>query len=498
MAQEGAVGLRIAVTGAGAGGLFAALLLARRGHDVVVFEQDRFDPAADVEAAAAAAYRPTAPQIVQPHVVMARCRQLLRERLPDVYERLLAAGVVEASISDWMPDTLGDRSPRPGDEQLSPLLTRRSTLDWVLRRAALDQPGVALRCGVRVVGLVARPGKPRRVAGLRTDDEQVSFDLVIDACGRRTPLDGWLPHIGARPPATCSADSGVAYFSRHYRVRPGPRQDTARTSRIVAALEEFTLAVFGADNDAMQFAIVPLSADRRFRRLQNPDVFTAVLRTIPACDSWLEVLDPISPVFRMTGPRNTLRRLVHDGTPIVTGLHAVGDSVCTTNPTFGRGLSLAMWAAADLTDVLDTHPDDPAAQALALDQRIAAHIAPYYEEQATVDATRLATLRHTIFGDDPPPPLASDLSRVSFAQLRAAASYDPTVFRAFWTLTSMLATPDEVYSDPSTVASTIDTLKARDLEIRQPRAHLDSGVLSPTRQQLLAALATDPAPTTTR
>jgi 2-polyprenyl-6-methoxyphenol hydroxylase-like FAD-dependent oxidoreductase len=464
--------MRIAITGAGAGGLFAALLLARRGHDVAVFEQERFAPAADVEAAAASAYRPTAPQIVQPYVVMARCRQLLRERLPDVYERLLAAGVVQASISDWMPDTLADRSPRPGDERLSPLLTRRSTLDWVLQQAALDEPGVTLRYGVRVVGLVARPGQPPRVTGLRTDQGQLRFDLVIDACGRRTPLDRWLHDIDAPPPLTRAADSGVAYFSRHYRVPSSTAQQSAQTTRIVAPLEEFTIAVFGADNGAMQLAIVPLSTDRRFRRLHDPDVFTAVLRTIPACDTWLRILDPVSPVFQMTGPRNTLRRLVVDAVPIVIGLHAVGDSVCTTNPTFGRGLSLAMWGATDLTDVIDAHADDTALQAITLDQRIEKHVAPYYEEQAAVDANRLATLRHTIMGDAAPAPAAFDPSRVSFTQLRAAASYDPSVFRAFWTLMFMLATPDEVYRDPRIVACTTDTLRARGLDIRQPRGHL--------------------------
>ena len=150
----------------------------------------------------------------------------------------------------------------------------------------------------------------------------------------------------------------MAYFSRHYRIRPGRQRPGGPTTRIVAGLEEFTLAMFGADNSVMQLAIVPFAADRRFRQLKDPDVFTAVLRTIPACAAWLEVLDPISPVFQMTGPRNTLRRLVVDGVPVVTGLHAVGDSVCTTNPTFGRGLSLAMWGAADLTDVIDKHADD--------------------------------------------------------------------------------------------------------------------------------------------
>src|SRR5690349_12670094 len=117
--------MKIAIIGGGAAGLFAALLLARTGHEVVVFEQDRLIPADSVEEAAAVAYRPAAAQIVQPHAVMARCRELVRDRLPDVYEALLAAGVAEVPITDWMPDTLADRSNWPGDDRLSPLMTRR-------------------------------------------------------------------------------------------------------------------------------------------------------------------------------------------------------------------------------------------------------------------------------------------------------------------------------------------------------------------------------------
>src|SRR5579859_7873363 len=161
-------GMKIVIIGAGAGGLFAALLLARAGHEVVVLEQERVQPGADVESAAGSAYRPTAPQIVQPHAVMARCRELVRDRLPDVYESLLAAGVLEVPISDWMPGTLADRSAWPGDERLSPLMTRRSTLDWVLQRAVLAEPGVTVRDGVRVTGLLARPARPHRAAGART------------------------------------------------------------------------------------------------------------------------------------------------------------------------------------------------------------------------------------------------------------------------------------------------------------------------------------------
>jgi 2-polyprenyl-6-methoxyphenol hydroxylase-like FAD-dependent oxidoreductase len=67
--------LDITIAGGSAAGLFSALLLARAGHQVLVLERDLLQPAPDAESAAAAAFRPSAPQIVQPHIVMARCRQ---------------------------------------------------------------------------------------------------------------------------------------------------------------------------------------------------------------------------------------------------------------------------------------------------------------------------------------------------------------------------------------------------------------------------------------
>jgi hypothetical protein len=90
----------------------------------------------------AVAFRASAPQIVQPHLVMARCRQLLIERLPDVYAGLLAAGVAEAPLRTQMPDSLADTAARPGDERLTSMMTRRSTVDWVLRRAVYTDPDI--------------------------------------------------------------------------------------------------------------------------------------------------------------------------------------------------------------------------------------------------------------------------------------------------------------------------------------------------------------------
>jgi flavin-dependent dehydrogenase len=75
---------------------------------------------------------------------------------------------------------------------------------------------------------------------------------------------------------------------------------------------------------------------------------------------------------------------------------AIGDSVCTTNPTLGRGLAPALTGAADLADTLGAQAGDLAAQALALDRLIAAHVAPFYHDQAAIDAARLAMMRHAL------------------------------------------------------------------------------------------------------
>ena len=471
------------VLGGSAAGLFTSLLLARDGHEVVVLDRDPLDPAPDVEAAAASAFRAAAPQVVQPHVVLSLCRELLLQRLPDVYESLLASGVVEAPLSTQMPPSLPDRSTWPDDEHLTMLMTRRSTLDLVLRRAVAEQAGLIVRGGVRATGLQASPGRPPQVTGVHTNDGDLVADLVVDATGRRSVIDRWLEAIGARSTANSAAECGLAYFSRHYRLRPHADLPGLPTTRIVAGLDEFTVGVWGEDNDTMVLMVAPLSEDKRFRALHDPDVFTAVLRTIPVYAGWLDVLEPITPVFVMGGLHNTLRRLVVDGSPVALGLHAIGDTVCTTNPTLGRGLSLSLREATDLLDALRNGFEHPADLAMALDEGVANHVAPYYADQANIDAARNWDLRHTIFGA-PVPPVPETTDRVTFGQIRSAAPFDPLVFRAFWKVMGMACLPNEVYTDPAIVARTHDVIGTR-----------GGGppMTQPTREQLLTALGRTPS-----
>src|SRR5581483_1155472 len=161
--------MRVVTAGGSAAGLFSALLLARAGHDITVLDCDPVEPADDLDAAAATAFRPAAPQCVQAHAFLPRWRELLIERLPDVYADLLAAGLAEAPFPTLLPPTITDRAEQPGDERVTMLAGRRSTMDWVLRRAAAEQPGVTLRQGIAVTGLLATAGTPPHVTGVRTE-----------------------------------------------------------------------------------------------------------------------------------------------------------------------------------------------------------------------------------------------------------------------------------------------------------------------------------------
>ena len=87
---------------------------ARAGHEATVLERDDLQPAPDVESAAGKAFHASAPQIVQPHLIIARCRQLLIDRLPDVYDGMLEPGVEEPRCRPRCRRRC--RTPHPGRE----------------------------------------------------------------------------------------------------------------------------------------------------------------------------------------------------------------------------------------------------------------------------------------------------------------------------------------------------------------------------------------------
>ena len=218
------------VLGGGIAGLAAARLLARRHARVVVLERDRRPEVESAEEAFTGWSRPGVPQFRHSHAFLARLRVVLLAHFPDVLDRLRAAGVREFGLEELTPPAVVLR-PRDDDEDVVLLACRRATFEWALRASVAARREIELREEVAVDGLLATPGaggRPR-VGGVRVADGSVlPAALVVDATGRRSRAPEWLAALGAPPPWERSAETGIFYYTRFYRLRRGraPRGTT--------------------------------------------------------------------------------------------------------------------------------------------------------------------------------------------------------------------------------------------------------------------------------
>lgn len=469
------------MVGAGVGGLGSALALAGGGHRVAVVERDTVTTPTTPQAAFDEWRRRGAPQTRHSHAFLARLRNLLRDRRPDVLAALLEAGATEIDFLRHPPPALDPLVPEPADADLIGLACRRTTFEWVLRRCALEVPGISLVPG-SVEGLTAEVGTGGvpHVTGVRLAGGAVRrADVVVDACGRRSPLPAWLSAVGARPVPEWEEDTGIVYSSRFYRML-ADGDDPAEHGLVVGDLGYLKYAVFPGDNGTLSITYGVHADDREMRRVLRAGPFTDVATHLPAVRRWVEPgrCQPISDVEVMAGLVNRLRHFVVDGTPVATGVYAVGDSSVCTNPVYGRGCSLAMVHAELLADTLAAAGDDATAAALAFAEATRTTIEPWYGAALAQDRhDRSAAAEESDDDSD-----GVDMGSLMRHGLLPAARHHPAVFRAFMRTFNLLDPPDAMMRDPRVVAGVMAAWRDRADRPPLPR-------LGPDRSELLQLLA---------
>ena len=466
----------IAITGGGVAGLTTAMLLAEDGHDVTLFERDGAEPPPPAEAWDAWERRGVN-QFRLLHFFQPRFRMELERELPHVVKALEAAGALRISPLAGAPTELtgGDR---PGDDDFEAVTGRRPVVEAVLGLAAQAAPGVTVRRGVAVQGLVAGAQAIRgvpHVTGVRTAAGEFRADLVVDATGRRSPLPDWLEATGARRPLEELEDLGFVYYGRHFRSADGT------TPPIVGPLLQtygsVSALTLPADNGTWGVGVITSAADKAMRALRHVECWSAVVRSLPLAAHWLDG-EPIDDgVMVMAKLEDRHRTFTVEGAPVATGVAAVADSWACTNPSLGRGATLGLLQCLSLRDTLrSTGVDDPASFSAAWAQSTDSIAEPWYRATLSFDRHRLAEINAEIRGEAYRPD-GDDWDVIQ--SLGFASGSDPDCLRAVLSIFGLLRPVDEVLADPGLL----------DKAMAVGGGWRDAPLFGPSRGELLSIVA---------
>jgi 2-polyprenyl-6-methoxyphenol hydroxylase-like FAD-dependent oxidoreductase len=393
----------IAIIGAGPAGLFLGSALARRGHKVTAIDRDagpdgdeRWDRRGVMQFHHAHAFRMTV-------------ADALAREVPDALEGWLALGA--EPISGGVPGApeapMGHRS-------------MRETFERALRSAACATPGFELRTG-HVDAVVERDGA---VAGVVVDGAMHAADLVVDASGRSGRVTRGL---GER--AGTGGPCGQAYVDRVYRLRPGA-EPGPMTNPIAwqADCEGYLCLIFRHERGLFSVVIVRATDDPALRDLRHETAFTAAAQAIPGLSEWTdpERAEPVTDVLPGGPLLNVYRgQCTADGNLVLPGLVFVGDSVATTTPAFGRGITTTVWQCEALLSLLDHDTDDLAGVGLALDAWGTDVMRPWVEDHIHMDGDLVARWSGRDLDLDAPLPSSAilDAARVRPEIMASAGGY---------------------------------------------------------------------------
>jgi 2-polyprenyl-6-methoxyphenol hydroxylase-like FAD-dependent oxidoreductase len=450
------VGEHAVVLGASIGGLLAARVLGEFYDRVTVVERDALPDGVE--------QRRGVPQGRHLHALLASGSAVLEELLPGILDELVDDGAVVACT-----DQPGDFWQEFGGHVLrseTAVFTRtmrvylatRPFIEAHVRRRVRALATVTILDGHDVVDLVSQPGRivGARVAPHAGGPERVlQADLVVDVMGRGGRTPAILEKLGYGRPEQLGTEIHVSYASRRMRIEP---PSPPAKLFLIGAKPGGTVggAFFACENQEWILTTVGVAG------CEPPDEWDAL---VDFAERWapepllaaLRRAQPIGEPSRYRYPASQWRRYDRMRS-FPAGLLVMGDALCSFNPIYGQGMSVAALEAAALRKCLREGD-------VGLGRRFfAAAAGPV---GAAWELARGADL--TIPGIGAPRPLSTRITGWYTERVIATCPTDSSVYEAFARVTHLLDPPTALMR-PSILRRVLGPRGSFSLPARQPAA----------------------------
>lgn len=328
------------VVGGGFGGLVAARVLAEHFEHVVLVDRDAL-PAEPLP-------RRGAPQGAHVHVLLRAGELVLEELFPGLVQELERAGSTRVDAADdvrWFHHGVWKLQYRSG---IATHFQSRPLLEALLGQRVRALGSVELRGGSEVRELVFGPRGPGAIGGDVTGvvlggGETLPAELVVDASGRGSALPRWLAAGGHEAPAEERVGVELQYASRIVRLPPGQRDWSVLAVYPSAPRETRGGVIFPLENGTSLVTLLGYLGDHPPGDAAGFDAFAQSLARPELADA-LRAAEPLSDVRVHRFPYARWRKLDALRRP-PGGLVALGDAVCSFDPVFGQGMTVAVQGA---------------------------------------------------------------------------------------------------------------------------------------------------------